>query len=307
MKVKVKDYYDVLGVARDASEKELKRAYRRLAREYHPDMNPDNKAAEERFKQVNEAYDVLSDAEKRKSYDRFGHAHAGSGGGVDWGSWLQEAGGPNVRYSYTNVDDMGDIFGQAGFSTFFDGLFGAAQGGSYQAHPRRGQDYEQTVQITLREAYHGTTRLLNKNGRQLEVNIPRGVKDGSKVRISGEGGAGLGGGQAGDLYLVVELLPDPRFERKGSNLHTTIDVPLYSAILGGEVTVPTLEGNLKLMIPPNTQNGRRFRLRGKGMPKLREENSVGDLYAKVNVRLPEELSAEERALFEELRQMRGEN
>ncbi len=139
----------------------------------------------------------------------------------------------------------------------------------------------------------------------MEVNIPKGVKDGAKVRVSGEGGAGLAGGQAGDLYLVVELLPDARFERKGDHLHTTIEVPLYSAILGGEVTVPTLEGNLKLTIPPNTQNGRRFRLRGKGMPKLREENTYGDLYAKVNVYLPEELSAEERALFEELREMRG--
>ena len=306
--MKVKDYYDVLGVSRDANEKELKRAYRRLARQYHPDMNPDNQAAEERFKEVNEAYDVLSDAEKRKSYDRFGHAHAhaGSWGGIDWGSWQHQAGGPDVRYTYTNVENVDDIFRQEGFSTFFDSLFGAAQGGSYQAQPRRGQDYEHPVQITLHEAYHGTTRLLNKNGRQLEVNIPRGVKDGSKVRVNGEGGAGLAGGQAGDLYLVVQLLPDAHFERKGNHLHTTIDVPLYTAILGGEVTVPTLEGNLKLTIPPNTQNGRRFRLRGKGMPNPRDEDTYGDLYAKVNVRLPEDLTAEERGMFERLREMREE-
>lgn len=307
--MKSQDYYQVLGVARDADSKEIKRAYRKLARQYHPDMNQNDKIAEERFKQVNEAYEVLSDSDNRKKYDRFGadwqrYEEAGMGG-AGWNGWAQQANGPNVSYSYktTSDIDLEELFGNGGFSDIFGNMYGSHGSTSYSARPQRGQDYEHPVEVTLREAYEGTQRILNKEGRQLEVSIPAGVKSGSKVRIRAEGGAGYAGGSPGDLYLVVEVLPDARFTRKGANLYTEIEVPLYSAILGGEATVPTLNGNLTLTIPPNTQNGRRFRLRGKGMPKLKAKNEFGDLYATVKVSLPTKLSEEERKLFEELRKL----
>ena len=305
--MKVQDYYKVLGVARDADPKTIKRAYRKLARKYHPDVNPNNKVAEERFKQVNEAHEVLSDTEKRQKYDRFGcdwGRYEQGIGGFASSHWQQQGNGPYVRYTSSSSHDVNleDLLGEGGFSDVFSSLFGnGTERGT--PRPRRGQDYEHPVDVTLLEAYQGTTRILNKDGRQLEFNIPAGVKTGSKVRIAGKGGQGVAGGQAGDLYLVIDVLPDPRFEREGHNLRTQIDVPLYTAMLGGEVTVPTLSGNLKLTIPPNTQNGRRFRLRGKGMPKLKRTDEYGDLYAVVNVRLPTSLSEKERQLFEELRKL----
>ena len=301
------DYYQVLGVARDADSKAIKRAYRKLARQYHPDMNANDKIAEERFKQVNEAYEVLSDSDKRKKYDRFGadwsrYEEAGMGGAA-WNGWAQQGNGKNVSYTYktTSDIDLEELFGNGGFSDIFGNMYGSNGSTSHSSRPRRGQDYEHPVEITLLEAYEGTQRILNKEGRQLEVNIPAGVKTGSKVRIRGEGKAGYAGGNAGDLYLVIEVLPDTRFTHKGANLYTEIEVPLYAAILGGEASVPTLKSNLTLTIPPNTQNGRRFRLRGKGMPKLKAKNEFGDLYATVNVTLPTKLSEEERQLFEKLR------
>jgi len=305
------DYYQVLGVARDADSKAIKRAYRKLARQYHPDVNQNDKIAEEHFKQVNEAYEVLSDPDKRKKYDRFGvdwprYEQAGMGG-AGWNGWAQQGNGPHTHYSYktTGDIDLEDLLGNGGFSDIFGNMYGSNGTTSHSPRPRRGQDYEHPIDITLLEAYQGTQRILNKTGLRLEVTIPAGVKSGSKVRIRAEGGAGHAGGSAGDLYLVIEVLPDARFTRKEANLYTDIQVPLYTAILGGEATVPTLNGNLTLTIPPNTQNGRRFRLRGKGMPKLRPKNEFGDLYATVNVSLPTKLSEEEQELFEQLRALYG--
>lgn len=308
-----KDYYEILGVPRNADEKEIKKAYRRLARQYHPDVNPGDKAAEERFKEINEAYEVLSDPEKRARYDQFGrewqrYQQAGAPGGFDWSAWTQP-GGPRVQYTYTTAEDLEDLFGEgAGFSDFFETLFGRGFGPradrTRAPRPRRGQDIEQPVQVTLAEAYHGTTRVLTKDGRRLEVKIPPGVRSGSRIRMAGEGIPGVGGSEAGDLYLVVEVLPDERFERRGDNLYTEVEVPLYTAILGGEATVPTVDGSVVLTIPPETQNGRLFRLRGKGMPRLRNPSEHGDLYATANVRLPTRLSDRERELFEQLRDLR---
>ncbi|MGH2543180.1 MAG: DnaJ C-terminal domain-containing protein [Ardenticatenaceae bacterium] len=308
-----RDYYQILGVSRDAEQKEIKRAYRRLARQYHPDVNPDNREAEERFKEINEAYEVLSDPEKRTKYDQFGREwqryQEGQAPGFDPRQWTQQGAGGQQYYTYTTAQDMEDLFGEgAGFSDFFETLFGGAEfrrapRGRAPA-PRRGQDFEHPLQVTLQEAYHGTTRLLNKDGRQLEVRIPPGVRTGSKVRISGEGTPGVAGGAAGDLYLVVEVLPDSRFERSGEELLVEVEVPLLTAILGGEVTVPTLDGPVTLTIPPETQNGRRFRLRGKGMPHLRNPSERGDLYATANVRLPTNLSEREQELFRQLKNLR---
>ncbi len=310
-----KDYYKILGVDKNASEKEIKRAFRRLAREYHPDVNK-TPGAEERFKEINEAYEVLSDPEKRRKYDQLGadwqrwQRMGGNPGDFDWSRWTTgQPGGVHVRYG--TPEDLEDLLGGSGiFSDFFSQIFGGAGGGGVrvngftrQARPRRGQDLEQPVEISLQEAYHGTTRVLQKNGHRLEVKIPAGAKTGTRVRVSGQGGAGVAGGQAGDLYLKVTVRPDPRFERKGDDLYTTVPVDLYTMILGGEVRVPTMTGHAVLTIPPGTQNGRTFRLRGKGMPRLRQPGQYGDLYAKTEVRLPTRLSDRERELFEELRRL----
>lgn len=317
-----KDYYKILGVSKDADEKEIKRAFRRLARQYHPDVNPNDKQAEERFKEINEAYEVLSDPEKRRKYDQLGsewrrwQQTGGRPGDFDWSRWAGGgAGGPGgqrVYVRYGTPEDLEDLFGGGNpFSDFFSQIFGGMRGGAgsggfaYEPRPRpqRGQDYEQEVEITLEEAYHGATRVLQKDGRRLKVKIPPGARDGTRVRIAGEGGAGVAGGEAGDLFLRVKVRPDPRFERKGDDLYTTVPVDLYTAVLGGKVTVPTLSGPVMLTIPAGTQNGRTFRLRGKGMPRLRRSGEYGDLYAKVDVRLPTKLTDRQRELFEELRRI----
>jgi curved DNA-binding protein len=314
-----KDYYKILGVSRDADEKEIKRAFRKLARQCHPDVNPDDAAAEGRFKEVNEAYEVLSDPEKRGKYDQLGTEWAryqqagGRPGGFDWGRWTTGApggAGQRVNVRYGTAEDLEDLFGGASpFSDFFGQIFGRTGGGGgpggfeYRVRPQRGQDYEQEVEISLREAYQGTTRALQKDGRRLEVRIPPGARTGTRVRLAGEGSPGGAGGQAGNLYLRVRVAPDPQFERQDDDLHVTVPVDLYTAVLGGQAQVPTLSGPVMLTIPAGTQNGRVFRLRGKGLPHLRQPEQHGDLYAKVDVQLPTELTPRQRELFEELRGM----
>jgi curved DNA-binding protein len=314
--VEYKDYYEILGVGREADQKEIKRAFRRLARKYHPDVNPEDMQAEERFKEINEAYEVLSDPEKRAKYDRLGREwsrHQGAGGGpegFDWGQWASRPGGGRVHVRYGTPDDLEDVFGQRNpFSDFFTQIFGGMEPGvdarpggyTYQAQPRRGQDLEQEVQISLDEAYHGTTRILEKDGRRLEVRIPRGARSGTRVRMAEEGAPGQSGGEPGDLYLRVNVTADGRYERRGDDLTVTVPVDLYTALLGGEVQIPTLSGPVMLNIPAGTQNGQTFRLRGKGMSRLGRSKDHGDLYVKVSVRLPNTLSSRERELFEELR------
>jgi curved DNA-binding protein len=307
-----KDYYQIIGVPKDASEKDIKQAYRRLARKFHPDVNPNNKSAQEKFKEINEAYDVLSDSEKRKKYDTLGsnwqqyeqYQHAGQQGPFQWG------GG---QYQTISPEDFENLFGglggkdAGGFSDFFRTFFGGGfAGGAPRAsmRPRRGQDIEHVVEIPLEEAYRGATRVLQKEGRRLEVKIPAGVKTGSKIRLSGEGMPGSSGANAGDLYLRVQIEPHSTFERQGDDLYCDVPVDLYTAVLGGQVHVPTLKGKLALRIPAGTQPGKKFRLAGQGMPKLNQENSFGDLYAQVRITLPENLSEAERELFEKLAQLR---
>jgi curved DNA-binding protein len=316
--VEYKDYYQILGVSRDATEDEIKRAYRRLARKYHPDVNPGDKEAEERFKEINEAYEVLSDPEKRRKYDQLGAAWrewermGGRPGDFDWSQWVSTApGGQRVYVRYGTAEDLEDLFGGSSpfsdfFTQIFGGLGGAPGGFEFRTRPRRGQDLEQEVEISLEEAYHGTTRLLQKDGRRLQVKIPPGAYTGLRIRMAGEGGPGAAGGQPGDLYLRVRVAPHPRFERRGDDLYTTVPVDLYTAVLGGKVRVETLAGPVILTIPPGTQNGQTFRLRGKGMPKLRQKGQYGDLYARVEVRLPTRLTPRQRELFEELRRLSQE-
>jgi curved DNA-binding protein len=308
-----KDYYKILGVDKGATDKDVKKAFRRLARQYHPDVNPDDPHAEERFKEINEAHEVLSDPEKRAKYDQLGadwqrwQQTGGGPGGFDWDRYSTgQPGGGHVRYG--TPEDFQDLFGGGSpFSDFFSQIFGAGgaapRGGGYgyQTRSMRGQDYEQPVEISLQEAYQGTSRILQKDGQRLEIKIPVGAKTGTRVRMSGEGAAGPGGGPAGDLYLRLSVLPDPRFERKDDDLHVTIPVDLYTMVLGGEVHVPTMTGDVVLSIPVDTQSGRTFRLRGKGMPRLRHPEQYGDLYARVEVQLPTQLTPRQRELFEELR------
>lgn len=282
-----KDYYSVLGVGRSATEKEIKQAYRRLARKYHPDVNPGDNSAEAKFKEINEAYEVLSDPEKRKKYDQFGdkwqYAEQGTGGGGFQG--------------FGNAGDFGGFTetGFEGFGSLFDELFRSAGGTSARTR-RRGRDVTQPVEITLEEAYQGAKRLLEVGGRRFEVSIPAGVDNGSKIRIAGQGEGG------GDLYLLVSVKEHPLFQRKGDDLYTEVEVPLLTAVLGGETGVPTLGGKkLLLKIPPETQNGASFRLAGQGMPK--KGGGRGDLFARIKVMLPTGLKGEERKLFEELRRM----
>ena len=318
-----KDYYKILGVSPDASEKEIKSAFRRLARQYHPDVNPNDPQAEERFKEINEAYEVLSDPEKRRKYDEMRRQYeawqrAGRPGGqFDWSRWATgRPGQPGTVYvEYVTPEDLRDfvdIFGDLGgfgFSDFFEQFFSGV--GRHprtqtwsQPRPRRGRDVEETLQITLEEAFHGGTRRIRwEDGTTLEVRIPRGIDTGKRIRVRGKGEPGIAGGEPGDLYLRVEVLPHPLFERKGDDLYVKVPVDLYTAILGGETQVPTLTGQVMLKIPPGTQNGRIFRLRGLGMPRLHNPDQRGDLYAEVEIKIPTNLSDEEKQLFARLREL----
>lgn len=317
-----KDYYQTLGVSKNASQDEIKKAYRKLARKHHPDVNPGNKQAEERFKELNEAYEVLADPQKRQKYDQFGAQwkQFERAGGQPQDFWQQWGGAPGGRQTYAqqiNPEEFEELFGGGGqFSDFFEMLFGSmgrqrgaagfgGQGRAYRPQPRRGRDMEQPVQLTLEEAFRGTIRSIQwEDGRRIEAKIPPGVRTGSKVRFRGEGQPGAAGGQAGHLYLRVEVLPHKLFERDGDNLRVAAPVDLYTAILGGKVEVPTLEEPLMLTIPPETGNGQTFRLRGQGMPNLRNPEKRGDLFATVEVQLPKNLSEEEKQLFQQLQQIR---
>lgn len=309
-----RDYYKTLGVGKDATDKEIKRAFRKLARQYHPDVNQGNKQAEEHFKEINEAYEVLSDPTKRQKYDQLGAdwsrwQQQGQPGNFDWNQWTSTPGGGGYYGSAEDLEEM--LRGSGAFSDFFSQIFGDIGGGRsrggqrpgyrFEQPAQRGRDQVQEVEISLQEAYEGASRLLVRDGQQRTLRIPAGARTGTRIRFAGEGNPGVGAA-AGDLYLKVKVLDDPRFERKGNDLYTTADVDLYTAMLGGKVPVDALGGRLMLTIQPETQNGRTMRLRGKGMPALRREGEYGDLYVKINVQLPAHLNERQRELLEEMRQ-----
>ena len=335
----VKDYYQVLGVARTATEKEIKSAYRKLARKYHPDVNPNDSQAEERFKEVAAAYEVLSDKELRNKYDQYGHLgdawrHAGEGNFGDFSgqqgasSWQQYGNGTGGGFE-GNVD-LNDLLGN---------LFGGGMSGGFrrpQPSPRKGEDLQSEVIITLDEAYHGTERPLNMiiqeqcsqcqgqgvlNGQPcpqcygqgvtqrnkiITVSIPKGVRDGAKIRVAGKGNAGNYGGPNGDLYLITNIKPHPRFERKADDLYTEVSVTYSEAALGGQIEVPTMTGVVTMTLPAASSSGKNLRLRGKGMPKMRSKE-FGDLIARVKIVVPDNLSDREKELIAELRSLRDEN
>ena len=317
-----KDYYTILGIDRKATAKEIKQAYRKLARKYHPDVNAGDKSSEAKFKEINQAYEVLSDPEKRKKYDRFGenweHADQFAKAGAGQSQW--DFGGGGTRFEYTDL-------GGGAFGSIFDSILGDFSGRK-KRRPMRGQDLEYPVEVSLQEAYNGAVRLLETQveeqcpscrgegcpncgrsgkvirAKRIEVKVPRGVKDGSRVRLAGKGGPGYRGGPTGDLYLLISVKPDNRFHRAGDDIHVDVPVPLADAVLGSEIEVPTLGGKkLALKIPPETQNGKVFRLSGQGMPRLSGSTS-GDLFVKVDVVLPTKLSKREQELFAELKAIR---
>jgi curved DNA-binding protein len=299
-----KDYYKILGVEKTAAQADIKKAYRALAKKYHPDKTKGDKAAEEKFKDISEAYEVLGDKEKRKQYDELG---------ANWRHFQQQGSGPfrgqpgGQRGTYYE-GDAGDMFGGSGFSDFFEQFFGggfAQQTGDFRGRGRasKGQDYEAEMAITLQEAYHGTARLLTVNGQQLRITTKPGVADGQVLRIKGKGGPAIGGGTPGDLYIRVQVQPLAGFDRQQDDLHTRLNLDMYTAILGGEVQVTTLTGKLKLKIPEGTQNGKTLRLRGKGMPVYGKPEQHGDLYVKIEIKLPVHLTDEERQLMQQLREL----
>ena len=316
-----RDYYATLGVSTTATEKEIKQAYRKLARKFHPDLNPGDKSSESKFKEINEAYEVLGDPGKRKKYDELGanwrmHEQAqrtGAESPFDTGQWTANAGGGSGGYRTMTEDEMRDLFGNEDpFSDFFRTFFGGAEPepgrrarGSRGPRARQGRDVEQSVELSLEDAFHGAMRRLaikhDGHARTVDVRIPPGVGDGSRVRVAGEGEHGVGGAASGDLYLRVRLAPDSRFERKGQDLHAAVRIPVTIAVLGGEAEVPALSGRpLRLKIPESTQNGQVFRLKGHGMPVVGKPAVFGDLYATVEVEIPRHLTAEERTHYEAL-------
>lgn len=327
MAVEFKDYYATLGVPKTATEKELKGAYRKLARKHHPDVNPGDPSAETKFKELNEAYEVLGDPAKRRKYDELGanwkqyeqaQAAGGSpfGGGFGGGAWNINMGGPGGHRTMTQ-EEVEEMFGGGDpFSDFFTTFFGGGGGPGTEQHRRthrprhrKGRDLEQAVDLTLEEAFAGASRrvAIQHEGaaRTIDIRIPAGVKDGARVRSAGQGESGAHGGAAGDLYLRVHVLPHPVFERRGQDLHTKAVIPVTTAVLGGEVSVPTIAGsNLRLKIPELTPNGQVFRLRSHGMPAVGKPAERGDLYATVEIATPKSLSPEARKLYEELRDLK---
>jgi curved DNA-binding protein len=316
-----KDYYQTLGVDKKAGPEDIKKAFRKLARKYHPDLNPGDASKAEKFKDINEAYEVLSDPEKREKYDRFGaqwQQFAQGGGRPEDFRWEQWQARPEAHYEYRTVtpEELREMFGGGGgFSDFFETLFGGrgrpgpesftGQEFHYQPRPHRGRDLDYPLQVTLEEAFHGATRMLQwETGRKIEAKIPRGVKTGSKVRLKGQGEPGAFGGEPGDLFLRIEVLPHPRFEREGDDLKVTVPVDLFTLLLGGKVEVAGLDRTVKMDIPPETANGRVFRLRGLGMPHLKNPDQRGDLLAAVEAVLPDHLSPAEKELLEKWRELR---
>ncbi len=299
------DYYKTLGVSKSASSQDIKKAYRRLARKYHPDLRPDDKSAEQKLKAINEAYEVLGDVDKRAKYDRLGaswyhhQSRGGRPGGFDWSNWSSQG---QPGYGSFNYGDMfGQGMSQGGFSDFFNTIFGMSgaqvRGSGVNSNDRK--DVVREITISLDEVLTGTTRKLSKGNRSLNVQIPPGAKTGTRVRIAGQG-ARRENGRKGDLYLRVRVKPDKRFERKNDDLYFNLPVDVFVAVMGGEVLVSTLVGNLSLSVPSGSQGGQTFRLKGKGLPKLKNPKQFGDLYVRLQLQVPKTLSDEEKDMWAEL-------
>jgi curved DNA-binding protein len=297
-----KDYYRTLGVDKNASEKDIKKAFRRLAKQYHPDANPNNPSAEAKFKEINEAYETLSNPEKRKLYDQFGAdyanmGNAGAGGGYQYQTYTQ-----NVQFDDSNFQEIFEsLFGGFGRGTRRQST-GRTRTNTSGFQPIRGEDITEEVVISLREAYEGAMRYVTKGERKAKVSIPAGAKDGTKVRVKGEGLPGQMGGESGDLYLVVKVEPDKQFIREGDNLIVDVPCDMFTALLGGEIEVPTMSRPVRIKVPAGTSSGQKLRVVGKGMPKLNSKDEYGDLFARIMITVPKKLTDAQRRLVEQLRE-----
>jgi len=316
------DYYKILGISKNASQDEIKAAYRKLARKHHPDLNPNDKEANKKFQQVNEANEVLSDPENRKKYDQYGkdwqHAEAyekanasagrrtrkGSGASRGEGGDFGQGGPFGGGRDFGGSSSFGD--GGSEFSDFFESLFGgrSATGGGNSRTKFRGQDIQAELQLSLTDAYTTHQQVLGVNGKNIRITIPAGVENGQVIKLKGHGGPGANGGPAGDLYITFVIAEDARFKREGNDLYTKLPLDLYTAILGGEVPVETLNGKVKLKVKPEAQHETTMRLKGKGFPVYKKEGEFGDLYVNLEIKLPTDLTEKEKELFRELAQIR---
>lgn len=291
------DYYKILGIDKNASQKDIKTAYRKLARKYHPDLNPNDKEAEKKFKEINEAYEVLSDPEKRKKYDKYGK---------DWehADEFEQARHQRQQSSSSFQGKSSGGFSESDYSDFFESMFGGRRSRSSQVK-FKGQDYHAELHLDLKEVYEKHKRTLTVNGKNIRLTIPAGIENGQVIRIKGYGGEGLNGGPNGDLIIKFSIANNTKFKRDKENLYATIDIDLYKALLGGEMTVDTFDGKVKLQVEPETQSGTKIKLKGKGFPIYKKEGEFGDLFLTYHVKLPTNLSEKEKELFKELAKMRS--
>lgn len=289
------DYYKVLGVEKTATEKEIKTAYRKLARKYHPDVNQDNKEAEQKFKEINEANEVLSDPENRKKYDKYGK---------DWKHSEEFEKAQSQRKSQSAGQAYGQGFGQDDYSDFFESMFGGARSSGRQSARFKGQDLNAELQLNIRDIYTSQAQVLTVNGEKIRLTIPAGVADGQVIKIAGKGAPGFNGGPNGDLYIQFSILNNTPFKRDGDNLYATADLDLYTALLGGDLMVDTFDGKVKLNVAPETQNGTKVKLKGKGFPVYKKDGQFGDLILTYQIKTPTNLTAREKELFRELQKER---
>jgi curved DNA-binding protein len=296
------DYYKILEIDKTASEKDIKNAYRKMARKYHPDLNPNDPEANKRFQEINEANEVLTDPEKRKKYDQYGenwqHAEAYEQARQQQGRAYSGYSGGEPGEGGFNFESFSNEGGD--FSDFFQSMFGGAGGGNRRQARYRGQDFNAELQLTLQEAATTHKQTLTVNGKNIRITIPAGVENGQTIKVAGHGGAGVNGGPNGDLYITFMITDDPRFKRSGNDLLSTQKIDLYTAVLGGEITVDTLTGQVKLKVKPETQNGTKVKLKGKGFPVYKKDNEFGDLYLTYEVQLPTNLTEQQKELFKQL-------
>jgi curved DNA-binding protein len=298
------DYYKILGVSKTADAKQIKKAYKKLARQYHPDLNPGDKNAEQKFKEINEAYEVLGNDENRKKYDKYGKDWQHAEEFEKARRQAEKQRSTHRQYTYSGFDDSGD------FSDFFEAMFGghtAGYGSSRRDIPFKGADYQAELQLQLTDVFRSHKQTLTVNGKKIRINIPAGVEDGQVIRIKGHGAPGSNGGPNGDLYIKFNIVNNTSFRRKGADLYLDMDLDLYKAVLGGELYLNTLSGKVKVKVKPGTQNGTKIKIKGKGMPVYKQKDSFGDLYVTYHIKIPEKLSEEEKKLFEKLAALRGHN
>ena len=290
------DYYKTLGLKKNASEADIKKAYRKLARKYHPDLNPNDKVAETKFKEINEANEVLSNAENRKKYDKYGE-HWQNGEAYEQEKQRQQ------QYQQSSQGSSGG-YSQEDFSEMFENMFGGASSGRRTSSKFRGQDYNSELQLSLKDVYKTQKQIITVNGKNIRITIPAGVENGQTIKIKGYGGKGVNGGPNGDLYIQFSIINDSKFKRDKNNLHLNVDLDLYTALLGGQIMVDTFEGKVKLTVKPETQNGAKVKLKGKGFPIYKKEGQFGDLYINYQLKIPTKLSEKEKELIKELQKLR---